>query len=90
MCHRPGGPSAAAIDLRSTVAVSSMGVVGATPQHGNLGLPTPRIVQAGVPSNSTLWLRMGVLDADRMPPLASSVVDADGLELVRQWILAGP
>jgi uncharacterized repeat protein (TIGR03806 family) len=90
MCHRPGGPAAAGVDLRSTIAVSSMGTVGVAPQHGNMGLSSPQIVQSGVPSNSVLWLRMGVLDSNRMPPLASSVVDADGVELLRQWIQAGP
>ena len=90
MCHRPGGPSVATIDLRSTIAVSSMGLVGVAPQHGNLGLPSPLRIESGVPDNSVLWLRMGLLDGNRLPPLASSVVDAEGLELVRQWILSGP
>jgi hypothetical protein len=40
MCHRPGGPSQASIDLRSTVPAGSMGAVGVRPSFGNLGLLT--------------------------------------------------
>ena len=90
MCHRPGGPSASAIDLRSTIAVSAMNVVGASPQFGNVGLTNPQIVFSGDRTRSTLWARMRVTTADRMPPLATSVVDVTGSDLVGQWIDGGP
>ncbi len=90
MCHRPGGPSAAAIDLRSTVSTSAMNVVGVTPQFGNVGLPSPFLVQSGNHANSVLWLRMHAFDANRMPPLASSVADLFGEALLAQWIDGGP
>ena len=78
-CHRPSGPTPATMDLRSTVSVASMNVVGVAPTQGTLGYPSP-----------LLWIRMGLLDAHRMPPLASSVVDAQGSALVAQWIDDGP
>jgi hypothetical protein len=33
-----------------------------------------------------LWLRIQRLDATRMPPLASHLVDESGLALIGDWI----
>ena len=90
MCHRPGGPSAAAIDLRASVATAAMNVGGVAPQFGNLGLPAPSIVQWGSAANSVLWARVHALDGNRMPPLGSSILDLAGEALLGQWIDAGP
>ncbi len=89
-CHRPGGPSAAAIDLRSTVSTASMNVGGVPPQFGNVGLSGPSIVQWGSHANSVLWARVRALDGNRMPPLGSSVRDPAGEALVGSWIDGGP
>ena len=67
-----------------------MNVVGAAPQFGNVGLASPQIVFSGDKGRSTLWARMRVTTADRMPPLASSVVDVPGSDLVGLWIDGGP
>jgi uncharacterized repeat protein (TIGR03806 family) len=90
MCHRPGGPTGVAIDLRSTVSVAAMQVLNVAPQSGNLGLPAPFIVDGGDRNNSVLWLRMRALDATRMPPLATSLVHQAGSDVVGQWIDDGP
>lgn len=90
MCHRSGGPTAAAIDLRSTVTVGEMNVVGVPPQHGGMGLSSPLLVASGDRSGSVLWLRITSLGPERMPPLASSVVDPVGSSVVGQWIDEGP
>jgi hypothetical protein len=78
------------MDLRSTVSVASMNVVGVAPTQGSLGYPNPLLVRSGDHATSMLWLRMGLLDVHRMPPLGSSVVDTQGSALVAQWIDAGP
>ena len=41
-------------------------------------------------AGSDLVLRMDRRDAFGMPPLASSVVDANGVQLLRDWIVIGP
>ena len=89
MCHRPGGPESH-IDLRAGVAVADMGIVGVPPQHGGMGLADPLIVRSGDRNGSVLHLRMRDLGAFRMPPLASSVVDEEAVDLVGRWIDAGP
>ena len=45
-----------------------------------------RIILPGDAANSVLPLRMLVLDDRRMPPLASGIVDREGLRLVSRWI----
>ena len=89
-CHRPGGLTPVAIDLRSTVALGAMGVVGVAPQAGGLGLPSPLLVAPGDRTGSVLWLRMGATDATRMPPLGSVRVHGAGTDVVGAWIDAGP
>jgi hypothetical protein len=45
------------------------------------------VVVAGSPDKSGLWVRMGLLDAYRMPPIGSKTTDESGREAVRQLIL---
>jgi hypothetical protein len=62
-------------------------VVGALPQAGDLGIPNARIVAPMSKETSVLWERMRSLDdAERMPPLASHLVDDDGVDLIGAWI----
>lgn len=90
MCHRPGGPAITAIDLRSTVTVGAMNLVGVAPRFGDVGLASPLLVRPHDHGSSTLWARMHTTGADRMPSIASSIVDVEGSALVAAWIDAGP
>jgi uncharacterized repeat protein (TIGR03806 family) len=88
MCHQPGGPTPVDLDLRAltaTTAMQAVGVAAAAPVPGGSGV---RLV-AGQHAISDLWLRVGRRDAFGMPPLASTVVDATGSELLQLWIDAG-
>lgn len=86
MCHRPASSAPTAMDLRWEVSVGEMGLVGEVPQAGDLGIPGALIVKPGAADQSVLLERMKVLDENRMPPLASSVVDDDGVAVIREWI----
>jgi uncharacterized repeat protein (TIGR03806 family) len=88
-CHQPGGPAPTDIDLRATTPIASTNLVGVAPQAGDLGISGARRIVAGDKARSLLWERMRRLDANRMPNLASHVVDAEGVALVGQWIDAG-
>ncbi len=90
VCHRPGGGTGTSMDLRVTTDLASLGVVGVAPQRGDLGVANARLVAPGAPERSVLWLRVRSLDANRMPPLGSTVVDADGDDLVARWIQGIP
>jgi hypothetical protein len=91
MCHREGfGAGAALIDLRIDKPLAATRICNALPQGGDLGVVGARIVMPGAPSSSTLSLRMRALDQNRMPPLASHVVDEAGVAAVESWIRGLP
>jgi mono/diheme cytochrome c family protein len=86
-CHRPGGPTPGNLDLRYTVSLAGTNACGALPQSGDLGLgANARLIAPGSATNSILVNRMNRRDPAAMPPLASNVVDADGVALISQWI----
>ena len=80
------------MDLRWDTPLAATGACNAVPQAGDLGLGSgARLVVPGNPDLSILPARMGRRDAAGMPPLGTTLVDAEGVALVRQWIagLAG-
>jgi uncharacterized repeat protein (TIGR03806 family) len=86
-CHRTGGPTPSSIDLRYATLLSSTNACGVSPQSGDLGIgAAARIIAPGSAANSVLVARMNRRDANAMPPLASAIVDAQGVALVQQWI----
>jgi uncharacterized repeat protein (TIGR03806 family) len=87
-CHRPTGPTPVDLDLRFVIPSAEMhafGVAASTPVPGGSGLR----VAVGNHFGSDLWQRANRRDLFGMPPLASSIVDAQGLDLLAHWIDAG-
>ncbi len=91
MCHREGsGAGAATFDLRIDKSLEETKTCNVTPQAGELGVAGLKIVTPGDPARSALFLRPRALDASRMPTLASSVVDANGVGAIEAWIREMP
>ncbi len=87
MCHRAGaGAGAAKIDLHIDRSFAELGACDVPPSAGDLGVAGSRIFLPGDPARSTLALRMRALDTNRMPTLATRVVDEDGARAVEAWI----
>lgn len=84
-CHRPGGPISG-IDFRFSTPLSQTGICDVAPLYGNYGLSNARLLVPGDASRSIVALRMGDTGSNRMPPLASQVVDEVGHDLIKQWI----
>ena len=84
-CHRPGGTSRSAMDLRFAAPLEALGL-GVAPVLGDLGVLDARLVAPGAPERSVLYRRMTTLDENRMPPLATQQIDVDGVDAVRRWI----
>lgn len=83
ICHRPGGPTPVAMDLRYATALGDMQLVGVANQGSVSGV---RVV-AGNHSGSLLWQRANSTVGNvRMPPLGVQVVDQAGLQLLANWI----
>jgi len=86
ICHQPGIPQSDVFDVRYGTSLAGTNLIDVSPQYGNLGLTNPARVRSGVKESSVLWERMRRLDSNRMPNLASSVVDAQAVDFIGQWI----
>ncbi|WP_394823332.1 PQQ-dependent sugar dehydrogenase [Pendulispora albinea] len=85
-CHRPNGLGGGGTDFRYTTSLANRKACNANPSNGNLGVPDAKIIAPGSPGKSVLSLRVHALDAARMPPLASSLVDKAGAAVLDEWI----
>ncbi len=85
-CHQLGGPTPVDLDLRFDTVDGSLNAIGRLPAVGDLGIANAEIIAAGEKERSVLWQRIQALNTDRMPPLASHLVDSEGIDLVGQWI----
>jgi hypothetical protein len=90
MCHRPQAPTVimnSALDLRFALPLKDTKTCGVDPLGGDLiGVTGSKILAPGLPAKSQLGLRPHALDAARMPPLGTSIVDTSGLAVVDAWI----
>lgn len=84
-CHRPNS-TGGAIDMRFSTPFGAMNACGVATQNGNLGNPNMQIITPGEPQSSALVARPRLLDANRMPPLASDVIDVQGTAVLEQWV----
>jgi len=74
------------MDLRYQTEFAGMGICDVEPEFGDMGIPGSRLLVPGEPDLSVIPLRMMTLDARRMPPLGSHVVDDSGVALISEWI----
>jgi uncharacterized repeat protein (TIGR03806 family) len=85
-CHRPGTANQALFDSRFTTPLSSQGLVYGGVIN-DLGIPSASLVTPGSPPLSILWHRAASAGTPfAMPPLAKSLVDERGVELLGAWV----
>jgi uncharacterized repeat protein (TIGR03806 family) len=87
ICHRPDG-NYSAIDLRVGVPLAQMSICNLDPNKGDLGVTGAKRLVPAMPAKSLLLLRMQALDrlSGRMPQLATSVLDRNGIDTISAWI----
>jgi uncharacterized repeat protein (TIGR03806 family) len=85
-CHRPNGGGRGDADYRFTTPLAAMKICNVMPQHGALGIADARMLAPGAPDRSVIVARMESLGGERMPPLATSVVDRSSVAIVKEWI----
>lgn len=93
-CHHPGASFLGGGETWNAlpgVALGERGLVGAphhnTPMARAFGLISAPLIAPGNPGGSILMARVKSNDPDlRMPPLARNMVDAEGAQLLEQWI----
>ncbi len=85
-CHQPGGTGPPSWDGRPQLNLWETAMVNGLPLAGSLD-PSHRIVVPGDPTRSILWTRLtGTNSYTRMPPLATSEIDQQSVQLVADWI----
>jgi uncharacterized repeat protein (TIGR03806 family) len=84
-CHQQGmgqGPA----DWRYSLSFRNTNSCNVAPQNGTLGIAGARLIVPGSPSTSIVSRRIHALNASRMPPVGSVLVDPQGTALIDQWI----
>ncbi len=85
-CHRAGGSGRTSMDLRYDIPLDEANLVNA---HTTLDNPGSIYrLRPGVPDSSDIFLRMTDPGEYRMPPLASFLIDQEGAEHIRSWIIS--
>jgi uncharacterized repeat protein (TIGR03806 family) len=85
-CHRAGGPGGGTADYRYGLGLAETKLCDVAPLFGDLGVADARLLAPGAPGRSLVLLRMQSLGLARMPPLASSAVDAYAMATLQAWI----
>jgi len=86
-CHQPASTCGfIGMNLRLEMPLDSAGIIDIDAVLG-FGPPSARLrVQSGFPDSSAVYQRMNSLNFERMPPLATSVVDSLGVSVISEWI----
>lgn len=87
-CHRPGGPGGGRFDTRLHVPTALTGLLDPDTPPGPGPGPRRPLIAPGVPDNSRLLHRMSIRGPAQMPPIASSLPDPSGVDLLTRWIQA--
>lgn len=74
------------MDLEISAEPGKALIVDAAPVHTKFGIDDARIVAPGQPERSVLLHRLQQRGRGQMPPLATSLVDTQAVELLREWI----
>jgi uncharacterized repeat protein (TIGR03806 family) len=85
-CHRPKGTGLGNMDLRFGTPFLDTKTCNVDPEQGDIGVAGAKLLVPGMPALSVLALRPHSPAANRMPPLASSIVDAPGVKVLDDWI----
>lgn len=85
-CHRPKGGGRGNMDLRYGTAFKDTASCNVDPEAGDIGVTGAKLLVPGDPSKSLLSVRPHSPAVNRMPPLASSVVDEPGVKVIDDWI----
>jgi uncharacterized repeat protein (TIGR03806 family) len=85
-CHRPKGGGRGNMDLRFGTSFADTKTCNVDPEAGDIGVAGAKLLLPGAPEKSIVALRPHSPAANRMPPLASSVVDEPGVKVLDDWI----
>jgi uncharacterized repeat protein (TIGR03806 family) len=85
-CHISAGGGNARIELEFVTEKSKTNLMNEIPLQGDFGISDGRLIRPGNPFQSVLLYRISKLGPGRMPHLGSTLVDKEGVSLLREWI----
>jgi hypothetical protein len=74
--------------MRLKTGFENANICDAPPDEGDFGVGNARVFAPGDPARSMISVRLKRLQAGRMPILGSTVVDANGTDVIDRWITA--
>ena len=89
-CHVSAGGGNARLELEYTTPLEKMNLLGERPLHDRFGIQDALLLAAGTPQRSLVLSRVTRTERGRMPPLATSIVDREGAEILKTWIAEMP
>jgi uncharacterized repeat protein (TIGR03806 family) len=84
-CHQPGGPTVATMDARFSTSTANAGLINGL-LIDNRGNDQNRVIRPGSPALSVLLQRVSSRGSDQMPPLGTTVVDTNAVQLLTDWV----
>ncbi len=84
-CHQPGGAGLGYWNASVTNSTANAGLIDGALVN-NSGNPDARVIAPGSLANSMLLSRISRRGPGQMPPLATSVIDTQAVQLVSAWI----
>ena len=85
-CHVEAGGGNAQMELEFTTKLEGMRVVDVKPVHHTYELPDAKLIAPGHPERSVLLHRIAQRKEGFMPPVATSVVDTEAVQLMEEWV----
>jgi putative heme-binding domain-containing protein len=85
-CHRENAGSAVLSKMYFDLPLEKTNMVGVRPTQGTFSIHAAQVISPGDPFRSVLLYRMSKLGGGRMPHIGSSEVDAQGIQLIHNWI----
>ncbi|HUR45069.1 MAG TPA: PQQ-dependent sugar dehydrogenase [Candidatus Saccharimonadales bacterium] len=84
-CHQPGGAGLGFWNANITNFTAQAGLIDGV-LNNDYGDTNNRVIVPGSPSNSMMLRRISTRGPGQMPPLASSVLDINAINLLSAWI----
>jgi mono/diheme cytochrome c family protein len=89
-CHVNEGGGNAEMELGLNTPTARMRLIGEVPLHDRFEIADARLVAPGSPERSVLYQRIARRGTGQMPPLVSTEVDREAVELLAEWIRGLP
>ena len=85
-CHVKEGGGNSKITLNINRSLNKTGLVDVAPSHDSFGITDAKLIKPADPAASILLQRMHRRGPGQMPPLATSLVDEEAVQMITQWI----